>query len=159
MLLFCRSVLDALLLAMQFGLVHGLRASHVGAGTCVGNISQSEYNFLQDFYNATNGPNWRFLPRSGIRWVFPSPLSTPCRGSGRTAWVGILCSPIVNASNQIPCTISSLGLSGFALEGTIPGSIGVLTNLEMLDLSSNSLSRSLPPQLGLLRNLESLILR
>jgi hypothetical protein len=47
-------------------------------------------------------------------------------------------------------------LGGCICTGSIPPSIGNLTNLQLLDLSFNYLKGSIPPQLGQLTQLQGL---
>ena len=105
---------------------------------CAGNRdSEEDRAALVELYNATNGVNWR----NNTNWNSSAPLNE---------WVG------VSTDGQGRAVVLDLGDNG--LSGSIPSSLGSLTNLEELDLGGNSLSGSIPPSLGNLTNLEKLSL-
>ena len=92
---------------------------------------------LVEFYEATGGANWS----NNANWNTDAPLSV---------WGGVA----VDLADRV------LGLSLYSnqLSGTIPSSLGGLTNLEWLRLGSNQLSGTIPSSLGGLTNLEQLYL-
>ncbi len=119
---------------------------------------QSDGFALVDLYNSTNGPNWHFT------WDLGQPID---------AWHGIevengrvirISLNQNNLTGTIPSSIGSLSeLKGLyfynnQLEGNIPVEIGNLQELEGLVLGSNSLSGSIPNEIGNLTNLKELIL-
>ena len=68
-----------------------------------------------------------------------SPQSNPC------LWRGVSCN--ITA-------VESLVVNNIDLEGTIPSSLGILTQLTRLDLSYNKLAGTIPTSLGLLSNMQ-----
>ncbi len=109
----------------------------------MGQVTPSELAALQDFYNATGGPNWvsENDTVSNNNWDFS--------GSVTNDWRGITIS-----GNHVV----KLELSNNGLKGTIPNSIAYLTSLDILNLSNNQISGSIPDSIGLLYNLRYLIL-
>ncbi|WP_177236632.1 FG-GAP-like repeat-containing protein [Spirosoma endophyticum] len=100
--------------------------------TITASCSHPDYAALVDFYNATNGPNWP----SGSNWL---KNCNPC------TWDGVTCTD--------KGRVSQLRLDNNPLVGTLPASLGTLTNLQTLILSDNQLSGSIPASLGMLTNL------
>ena len=90
---------------------------------------------LEEFYDATNGANWS----SSTNWKTEAPLGD---------WVGVR----TDASGRV----AELDLYSNQLSGSIPSSLGNLSNLEFLHISANQLSGSIPSSLGNLSNLEFL---
>ena len=90
---------------------------------------------LVDLYKATNGPNWK------NKWD----LSKPMNG-----WY--------NVSLSSSGCVTFLNLSDNGLSGSIPESIGNLSNLEFLALDKNDFSGTIPSGIGNLSQLETLIL-
>jgi Leucine-rich repeat (LRR) protein len=86
---------------------------------------------LVDLYNSTDGPNWV----NNTNWLTEKPVSD---------WYGIYLT-----GNRV--TIIYITSNG--LKGTLPSSLGNLTNLYWLSLIANQLSGSIPPQLGNLTDL------
>ena len=117
---------------------------------------------LVALYNATNGPNWK----NNTNWLSDKPLGewfgVTTDASGRVTELQL-------GDNRLTGTIpSSLGnltnlrllwLAYNQLSGSIPSSLGNLTNLQVLDLSNNRLTGTIPSQLGNLTNLELLLLQ
>ncbi|KAK3582594.1 hypothetical protein CHS0354_024148 [Potamilus streckersoni] len=117
----------------------------------------SNREILEEFYHATNGPEWA----NNTNWLNDKPLNE---------WFGVGVDVVGQVTrldlsdNKLRGTIpSSLGdltelekldLGGNKLRGTIPGSLGNLSNLKRLDLSGNDLSGSIPNSLGNLTMLE-----
>ena len=90
---------------------------------------------LVEFYNATNGPNWT----NNTNWNSSAPL---------VQWHGVS----VGANGRV----NRLDLRLNQLTGSVPGSLGSLTNLQVLSLSDNQLSGSIPDSLASLANLRVL---
>ncbi len=100
-------------------------------------IPIDERSALINFYNSTNGKYWK--DNSG--WL--DSIGTEC------GWVGIEC------KND---HISRIDLHNNQLNGTIPNTIGQLSNIEYLDLSQNQLTGAIPDTVGNLTNLTTLSL-
>ena len=114
------------------------------------------------FYNATNGPEWKY----GNNWLSHSPVET---------WHGIVTDDQDRVTEinlfdngltgSIPPEVGELSeLKGLHLEsnelmGSIPAKIGQLHNLETLNLSRNDLSGTVPGEMGQLGNLNTLYLQ
>ena len=92
---------------------------------------------LVDLYNATNGDQWTIK----TNWCSDEPINN---------WYGVFCK---FGSWQI----SLIDLQSNNLSGTIPSSIGDLTELQTLSLSSNNLYGELPSTLGNCTKLEDLL--
>ena len=99
-------------------------------GTPVAATSQDRAA-LVEFYNATNGANWN----NNTNWNSSAPLNQ---------WHG------VSTNNG---RVVVLHLNDNQLTGSIPSSLGSLTNLAQLFLSDNQLTGSIPSSLGSLTNL------
>jgi Leucine-rich repeat (LRR) protein len=91
-----------------------------------------DYGPLIDLYNATNGPNW-----NNKNWLNGNPCT----------WNGVGCT---NGR------VTSLALVFNNLTGSLPASLGNLSQLQRLDLSNNQLSGSIPTTLGNLAQLQYL---
>jgi len=98
----------------------------------IAQISNSEKQALEDLYTSTNGSSWN------ASWDLNQPVSD---------WQGVT----IKDDKVI-----SISLLFNNLEGTIPSSIGQLTNLEKLELSFNKLEGTLPTEIGNLKNLKIL---
>ena len=114
---------------------------------------------LIDLWNATNGANWT----RSTNWISSEPLG---------AWHGVFTDDngrvthLTLGNNELTGSIpSSLGsltnlqelrLDENQLTGSIPSSLGSLTNLQELDLTANQLTGSIPSSLGSLTNLQRL---
>ena len=90
---------------------------------------------LVALYEATDGDNWT----DNTNWLSDRPLGE---------WYGVT----TDGNGRV----ARLDLSENALSGSLPASLGNLTNLQELDLSENALSGSLPASLGNLTNLQRL---
>lgn len=91
---------------------------------------------LIDLYNATDGDNWI----NNTNWRSDLPISD---------WHGI---------TAISDCVTEIDLNNNALSGTIPISIGDLSELQYIDLRQNNLSGSIPTEIGNLTNLLNLSL-
>jgi hypothetical protein len=103
----------------------------------VSGIPKSECEALVALYNSTNGDGW--WCKTG--WL---QTHTPC------SWCGVTC-----ANGRVV----DLNLSRNGLTGTLPASLGNLTNLRGLWLQDNQLSGSIPSELSSLANLQGLVLQ
>ena len=101
------------------------------------NISTTERQALIDLYTSTNGASWT--------------TQTNWNGAAGTenTWYGVT----TDAGNT---TVLELHLQSNNLVGTLPSSLGNLSNLQNLSLYSNQLTGSIPPELGNLSNLQIL---
>ena len=111
---------------------------------------------LVDFYNSTNGPGWT----NKTNWLQgDSPCNwfgVTCDGTGRVTQIGLSNN---NLTGTLPASLGNLsqltilGLLGNHIGGTIPASLGNLSNLKNLTLGSNNFSGEIPASLGNLSNL------
>ncbi len=134
--------------------------------TQVTQIPQIECEALLDFYSSTNGYNWKNdlnYVRTSCLWPHSCWNTTePC------SWYGVSCSGghvtslyliDKNLTGSLPNSLGNLSeleylyLMGNQFSGSIPKSLGNLSNLEVLLLSHNQLSGYLPESLGNLSNL------
>ncbi len=128
--------------------------------TTVTGVSIADSLVLVDLFNSTDGPNWT----NNTNWLTSAPVST---------WFGVTVEGdrvtqlnLVNNNllGTLPNTIGNLTnlteivLHDNLLSGTIPNEIGNLTNLTFLSLANNQLSGPIPPNIGNLTNLIELIL-
>ena len=76
---------------------------------CAGDISEAEFETLQDLYSATQGSEWNWLSISATQklWSFPSNFSAPCSDD----WEGVYCTPYISASPNISCTSQPASLT------------------------------------------------
>lgn len=109
----------------------------------VDNLPSSELQYLQEFYDSTNGPNWRVNRTDGIPWDF-SVDGNPCVDN----WQGVNCTLIGDIYH-----VSRLVLPAYNLEGSIPDDIDKLPQLSDLNQRNNSLARSIPSTIGNLHKL------
>ncbi|MCO5284948.1 MAG: T9SS type A sorting domain-containing protein [Chitinophagaceae bacterium] len=97
-------------------------------------VSVQDSLALVDFYNSTDGPNWR----DHTNWNSSSRVGT---------WTGVTVSG---------GRVTGIEMMGNLIKDTIPASFGNLTGLVFLNLIDNQLSGSIPYAMGNLTNLESL---
>jgi hypothetical protein len=96
-------------------------------------VNKQDSLALVDLYNSTNGPGWA----SNENWL-TGPVST---------WYGV----------EVTGTrVTEIFMLLNSLKGSIPSSIGNLTELVNLGLEDNQLSGSIPPSIGNLTNLHYL---
>lgn len=117
-------------------------------------FSSVELQALQDLFVSTHGAEWTWMESSatnGYPWNFSLPDPNPCNPEHR--WQGLGCN---NPCTTNPCSITFVSLGEFNLRGTIPDSIGNLTDVETFAAPSNSLTGTLPATLGNMKNLSSL---
>ncbi|ETR65576.1 MAG: hypothetical protein OMM_05995 [Candidatus Magnetoglobus multicellularis str. Araruama] len=107
-------------------------------------IPESERQALVDFYNNTDGDNWRF----NTNWM--ADRGTEC------SWWGITCND--NATHVTEIYMNYLANMGNNLSGNVPDTFVNLQYLRSLDLRSNKII-SLPENFGNLSNLTILNLR
>lgn len=86
---------------------------------------------LVDFYNSTGGTAWH----DTSKWNLYQPVSS---------WPGVA---VANGR------VTELQLINVGLSGTLPGTIGNLSALQVLDLSDNAITGSIPATLGSLSQL------
>lgn len=103
------------------------------------NLTESTWNFerefLIEFFNATNGYEWK----KNDSWLTSESICT---------WYGIVC----NAENRI----SLLSLQRNNLYGTIPATINKLSHLQYLDLSLNFLFGVIPKAICDIKSLKTI---
>jgi len=128
-------------------------------------IPDYELQALKDLYDSTDGDNWVW---TGNHWDFSDAEANPCN-----YWQGIYCSDYYHVTsiylyscNLVGSLPSSLGLLSELtqlilyynkLTGIIPASLGQLTKLTHLYLFSNELTGSLPESLGNMTSMQILI--
>jgi hypothetical protein len=132
---------------------HGdLRCGVAAASSpCVGDISQTTYDALDDLYRALKGADWAWNTSDPQTiWTFPSALNVQCASP---PWYGLSCESLDGSS---VCVISSLVLESFGLVGPLPESLADLSHLNSLVFASNELTGPLPDTIGNLKNLTSI---
>lgn len=109
-------------------------------------LSALEFNSLYDFYNATNGPSWRWhnVSVNSREWDFSSPTVNPCFDN----WQGLQCFCGLNS-----CSVSILLLNHHNLSGTLPNSLGNFRDMSQLILRGNNISGSITQTIGNLTQL------
>lgn len=95
-----------------------------------------DYAPLFDFYTSTNGPGWNY----SNKWLTDN---NPC------GWYGVGCT-----DNRV----TTISLMSNNVVGSIPASLGNLTNLKILELRDNGLTGSIPAEIGNLTKLEEIYL-
>lgn len=116
---------------------------------------------LEALYRATDGPNWHV----DTNWLSGEPLSdwvgVTINGAGRVIDLALGGN---NLRGSLPASLgdltelSGLGLLFNELTGNIPAELGNLSKLRRLDLQWNRLTGAIPPSLGNLADLRVLIL-
>ena len=124
-------------------------------------LNRPDSLWLVEFNQRTGGDNWR------IRWDFTTPINT---------WYGLrfeggelveIALPNNNLSGSLPDIfeedtvvltdqIEVINLSGNALSGPLPPSIGEMEALRYLDLSNNDFTGAVPASYGTLESLTTL---
>jgi len=123
------SVLVACMLGF-FGSVGEAKAQFTNCSAITG-MPQIECEALVALYDSTNGANW--TTKTGWKQT-----TTPC------SWYGVIC---------IGGRVDGIWLQGNKLSGSIPESIGNLSNMRYLALYNNQLSGSIPESIGNLSKL------
>ena len=115
-------------------------------------VSSVEMSSLEDLWLSTGGESWSyyFAPSFATKWNFTG-NHNPCAEQ----WFGIY----YCTCGSDYCSISSITLSNANLIGSIPYSIGNLSNLQYLDLQGNQLKGDIPTSLGKLQLLKYLSLQ
>lgn len=112
---------------------------------------------LVDLYNSTNGPSW-YHNNNWLSGPVSSWYGIQLTGN-RVSFISLSNN---NLSGTIPASIGNLSdlsdlyLDNNLLEGNIPPSLGNLINLAGISLNNNQLSGPIPPELGRLSNLYAL---
>ena len=109
-------------------------------------LPSSTVQALHDLWSQTGGPNWNDECFIGSTWSD----TDPCEPASNWTITGTV---VCDTSGS---TVTGLDLSVCNLIGSIPDTIGNLTNLTHLVLSSNNLSGSIPDTIGNLTNLQQL---
>lgn len=122
----------------------------------------SQIEILHDLYLATNGKQWNWKDETiyGPRWSFSlyntSSQSDPCNSWNNTiSWQGITCTYPPSLCQFSSCSIKSINLIDYAMNGTIPDSLYTLSSLEELKFSGNYLLGSVSSLIGSLSNLDT----
>jgi Leucine-rich repeat (LRR) protein len=111
-------------------------------------LEVSQYNALHDFYNATNGPSWKWTNSSiSVPWNFSDPDSDPCEDH----WQGLNCH-----CSSASCSITEIILDHHHLAGYLPTAISSFPELKKIMLRNNNISGSLPTTIGYIPQLDLL---
>jgi Leucine-rich repeat (LRR) protein len=112
-------------------------------------LPNSQYYALYDFYNSTNGTDWRWRNEtlSGNIWDFSNSSTNPCLHD----WQGLEC-----LCDRTSCSVTGLALVHYNLTGTLPDSFGNLLNLTNIQFRQNYLFGTLPSSIGSLSHLHTL---
>ncbi len=105
-------------------------------GTVYSQVSQADSLALVDLFNSTNDSGWA----NSTNWLTENPVSE---------WYGVTVSG---------GSVTALDLKKNNLAGTIPASIGNLTQLTQIKLGNNKLTGGIPATIGNLIELTSLII-
>lgn len=123
------NIYGVLLLILVFGLAD-LKAQHVGSAS-------TDRQALMDLYDATGGDSWS----NNRGWG---------KGKASNGWFGVQ----VNRKGRVV----RLDLQANNLAGSLPASIGELTELRYLNLKQNRLTGDLPEEIANLESLQFLLL-
>lgn len=108
----------------------------------------SSLQALESLYNYTNGDNWKWKSNSiGAPWDFSEVSLEEFRNPCSLQWQGITCTyDNYSTSFNVSCDASSLTLSGYKMQGSLPPALtSGLPLLKSLVLSTNAaLSGSIP---------------
>ena len=131
---------------------HEISSSEVNTNTVEAlssTIPDYEMQALKDLYDSTDGDNWYWwwLRGDGVHWDFTNGNANPCS----LKWQGLSCTQYSGIYH-----VTSINLRLYNLHGTLPASLGNLSELYYLDMSSNSLTGTLPASLGQLSKLTTL---
>ena len=116
----------------------GTSAPTEGPSTSTPAGSSPDRDVLAALYDATGGANWS----DNSNWLSDAPIGE---------WHGVT----TDGSGRV----TQLALSYNELTGTIPASLGGLSNLQYLELSNNQLTGAIPAELGSLTNLQQMWLQ
>jgi Leucine rich repeat/Bacterial Ig-like domain (group 2) len=106
------------------------------------NTLEDDRSALIALYTTAGGANWTNTTNNNNKWIFPGTCGdNPC------GWYGVTCSG---------GRVTGVNLPNNNLIGTIPASIGNLTDLTVLNLSSNQLTGNIPTRIVDLGGLTSL---
>jgi hypothetical protein len=124
-----------------------------------GITAPSQIQALEFLFNSTQGENWAWKNQllNGPSWSFTTPQPDPCNDNNK-AWQGVVCSSSPPTCQIKNCDIISLSLDGLQLNGTLPSVFFLkLTSLTNLIITSSlGLTGTIPNSLGSLSNLEKL---
>jgi len=103
----------------------------------------TQMQVLQDLYTKTGGSTWTYAGNAR-NWVFTKLANgfyanDPCATSSGSAWSGVTCT-LINSQ----WVITGLSLASYGLVGSLPSSLGGLTNLVSLLLNNNKLTGTVP---------------
>ena len=93
------------------------------------NIPEYELQALHNLYDATNGDSWVWKAVSGERWRFTE-NANPCD----PGWKGITCTLPPPYTTYF---VQGIDLFAYKLNGTLPNSIGVFSQLQFIDFIGN----------------------
>lgn len=137
--------------------------------TLIAQVSEVERQALIDLYNATNGDSWTNTIQGNAPWLVNDNTSDVSKWFGVTVIDNKVARLYIlgnNLNGSLPESIGNLTnltdlrifRCGDQLTGPIPDSIGNLINLTYLALSSNGLDGIIPGSIGNLTNLTHLTL-
>ncbi len=122
---------------------------------------ESDREALVAFFNATDGPNWKY----DTFWLSDLPIGewwgVTTDGYGRVTELSLSSN---NLTGPIPPELSGLSnlaelsLAANNLSGALPPEISNLSNLVVLGINSNNLSGHIPPEMGNMTDLGTLVL-
>ena len=101
-------------------------------------LAENEYDYLYEFYTATNGENWIWkqpYQYFGYPWNFTNyGQENPCQDY----WQGLFCLCGDYSDNSV-CHLFDFDVRGLNATGTIPPVVANFSNLLFYDVSSNNL--------------------